>query len=269
MEQYGDFHTHSCFSFDGNDSVDAMCNAALQAGLSAIAITDHYDTDGIQDGYYPSYDAVGARAAVCAAKKKYQGKLDVIYGLELGQPYVYPNAARKLLDTCAFDYVIGSLHNLIGVPDFYYFNAETIPTKQIYDLFIRAIDETERYLLTFPEIDTIAHITYPLRYFRRAGREMDLSPAEERLRRFFRAVAESGKALEVNTSGLRQGIGMTLPEDLLITWYVQEGGKRVAIGSDAHTAVDVGKDVAETYAHLRKLGVSEIMCWKQGKKAFV
>ena len=53
-------------------------------------------------------------------------------------------------------------------------------------------------------------------------------------------MVERDVALEVNSSGFRHGIGMTLPEAPLVSMYLQEGGKCVTVGSDAHFAADVG-----------------------------
>lgn len=264
-----DLHTHSFYSFDGHDSVDDLCRAAIAAGLHAIAITDHCDIDGIHDGYYTPYDAGSARAAIAAAKEKYGAQLQILWGVELGQPYVYPEESRKLLRENPFDFVIGSLHNLVGVPDFYYIDAAKIPERQAFDLFVRALDETERLLLSFDGIDTVAHLTYPLRYFRRAGRSLDLSEAEGALRRVFRRMVERDVALEVNSSGFRHGIGMTLPEAPLVSMYLQEGGKCVTVGSDAHFAADVGNGIAQAIAQLRALGVPELLTFRCGKKCRV
>lgn len=261
-----DLHTHSLHSFDGHDSVDALCRAAIAAGLRVIAITDHCDIDGIHDGYYAPYPAEDARMAVDAAREKYGDRLEIIWGVELGQPYVYPEDSRKLLRENPFDFVIGSLHNLVGVPDFYYMDAAKIPARQVLDLFIRALDETERLLLAFDGIDTVAHLTYPLRYFRRAGRTVSLDEAEPALRRVFRCMAEREIALEVNASGFRHGIGMTLPEAPLISMYLQEGGRCVTVGSDAHYAADVGSGIAQTMTMLRELGVPELLTFREGKK---
>ena len=38
-----DFHMHSLNSLDGKQSVDDACRAAIEKGLTGIAITDHAD----------------------------------------------------------------------------------------------------------------------------------------------------------------------------------------------------------------------------------
>ena len=47
---FSDFHIHTDFSFDSKEKIDNVCLSAVNAGLSAIAITNHYDHDGIEDG---------------------------------------------------------------------------------------------------------------------------------------------------------------------------------------------------------------------------
>ncbi len=50
------------------------------------------------------------------------------------------------------------------------------------------------------------------------------------------ALVETGTALEVNTSGLRQSVADTYPGSAAIARFRELGGKRVTIGSDAHRA---------------------------------
>lgn len=48
MERLCDLHTHSIFS-DGSDTPQTILTAALEAGLSAVALTDHNTADGLPD----------------------------------------------------------------------------------------------------------------------------------------------------------------------------------------------------------------------------
>ena len=56
------------------------------------------------------------------------------------------------------------------------------------------------------------------------------------------AMVETGKGLEVNTSGYRQGLGKTIPVLWIIRDYYQLGGRVVTLGSDAHQASDLAAD---------------------------
>ena len=55
---------------------------------------------------------------------------------------------------------------------------------------------------------------------------------------------ENDVALELNTSGLRKG-GRLMPTPELVKLYIDCGGKHFTLGSDAHTARDVGKNLAD------------------------
>jgi histidinol-phosphatase (PHP family) len=59
---------------------------------------------------------------------------------------------------------------------------------------------------------------------------------------------------EINTSGLRQGLGRTMPDTAALQRYHALGGRYVSIGSDAHQARHIGADFAAVAASLIGLG---------------
>ena len=70
------------------------------------------------------------------------------------------------------------------------------------------------------------------------------------LKEILKQVADSGKALEVNTWR-----GRTIEEWApLLRQFRALGGEYVTVGSDAHRTFDVGKGVAEAYALLKTCG---------------
>ena len=253
--KYYDLHTHSRYSFDGDKTpageIDAMAKAAISAGLRGLAVTDHCDIDGVLDGYYPKYDKEEIRRDVLAAKEKYAGKLGILYGIELGQPHAKPEEARRLLDECRFEYVLGSLHNLRGVPDFSFFHYGKMEPEVIDHFMSRAVDELCE-IARFPGITTMAHITYPARYMRQDGVKYDFLKFEKKWRELFHIMIENGLNLVKTTRGLRKpNDGKTMPESDLIALYKDQGGKRFTLGSDAHTSGDIGKGLAEGFEKIK------------------
>lgn len=115
-----DTHTHTRFSFDGapDSTPDALCRRALEIGLTDLCITDHCDVNGEAEGIYTHYDADAAWDAMTEVQEKYRGRLYISRGLELGNATQYPEIARSVLTRHPYEFVIGSLHNLCGVPDF-------------------------------------------------------------------------------------------------------------------------------------------------------
>lgn len=253
-----DSHTHSIYSFDGQNTPTEMCAAAMENGVSALAVTDHVDIDCILDGLYPPYDADGARRVVETAAEAYAGRVEIIRGVELGQPSLRPSEARAFLDENRFDFVIGSCHNLAGVPDFYFMRFEGMPDAQMHSLFRRSLAQLTE-TASFDGIHTIAHALYPLRYMARSGRTLDLDLFENDFCALFDAMLASGAALELNMKAIRTGEEPWAWEDHLLKLWYDCGGRRVTCGTDAHKASDIGIMIAEGYAHLRAAGFDKIL----------
>lgn len=268
---FADMHTHSCYSFDGKQTVDELCESAIAHGISVVAITDHLDVDGDFEGYYTKYRAPEARADVARAKEKYRGKLSVVYGLELGQPYTHPGEIGDFMKEYHFDFIIGSLHNLVRVPDFSMIKFDNMEYELIDHLWKRMLDELENLLLDSTKhpcrFNTLGHITYPVRYIKRAGRDFDLRPYYDDLARIFGKLISGGICLECNTSGIRQGAGMTFPDEDILRLYRECGGKLITVGSDAHFSNDIGADIPQTYDMLKKIGFGAVSYFdEEGRK---
>ena len=262
-----DYHTHTHFSFDGDPSSthDAMCRRALELGLTDIAFTDHCDVNGEVEELYTIYDADKAFASMMEVKEKYKGRLNVICGIELGNPTQYPDYAAKALAAHPYEFVIGSLHNLRDVPDFWFLNYEPMPDALIARLFDRTLDETIE-IAKYPGISTLAHITYMHRYVSLTGRKLSFKPYYEKLEHLYRTIIERDVALEINVSTLWKGLGFSMPTMELLKLYVDCGGKLITIGTDAHAPVNLGKSLRQGYAILETVGIHEVMTVRDGRR---
>jgi len=258
-----DSHTHSLYSFDGHPTPCEMCEAAVKTGVSAFAVTDHYDVDYILAGLYPDYDVQGARHAIEKAAEAYAGRVEIIRGIELGQPDLCPAEAAAFLRENAFDFVIGSCHNLPGVPDFYFIRFDDMPENQIKYLFRQSLLQLQK-TARFPGVHTIAHPIYPLRYILRGGRTLDLCEFESDFRTLFGIMRETGTALELNMKALRTGGEPFEAEEYVFRLWYDTGGRRVTCGSDAHRAEEIGVMIPEAYARLSAIGFTEVLIPAQG-----
>ena len=72
---------------------------------------------------------------------------------------------------------------------------------------------------------------------------VDMSRHAEKLDQVLAALVQAEKALEVNTSGLRQKLGETMPNLPILKRYHALGGRLVTLGSDAHCTEDLGKGI--------------------------
>ena len=265
---YCDSHTHTKYSFDSSADIAVNCEAAIAAGLSELVITDHYECNFGIDGVFEKYDADAAYEEIASVAERYSGRLRVTYGIELGQPTQDPEKADDLLGRYPFEFVIGSLHNLRGVPDFYFINYTNMPESMFARLWERYLDEVSE-LVDYGRFNTLAHLTYPLRYLAVCGKTFDISYTFSKIDGIFRKIIDKGIALEVNTSGLRKQIGETAPGLPLVKRYLDLGGRYITVGSDAHMTEDIGAGVKETYAELIRLGVENITVFRKGKPELI
>ncbi|WP_198682639.1 hypothetical protein [Kribbella sp. VKM Ac-2569] len=105
--------------------------------------------------------------------------------------------------------------------------------------------ETLRMIEQYDGFDVLAHVDYPLRYWP-AAVPFDEGAFEEEFRAVLRALAHSGKALEINT---KVPLGPRI-----LRWWHGEGGEAVTFGSDAHEAAVLGRGFPEAVAMAEACG---------------
>ena len=190
-------------------------------------------------------------------------QLEIRRGVELGQALLRPEAAERVLSEPGIDFVLGSLHNTTSGLDYYWmkFTDRALCLKQL--------EEYLDYLLRLCAtdwMDALAHLTYPLRYMHfRDGVDVDLHPFDDLVREILKRLAERGKALELNTSGYRQGMGEPLPSAYILRMYRELGGELITIGTDAHDPEDMADGLERGAALLEACGFRYVTLYKNRK----
>ncbi len=261
-----DIHSHSRISPDCDVPLLNMVHAAIAAGVEEFCVTDHCDLLGLDGNPVTSFDWPAARAQYRAVKAELGDKLIFRLGLELGSAPINPAAARDILAQGGeeLDYVLGSLHNWIGMEgnlDFYYSDYRGSPglARQAVE---NALDHTWALVTRYPDCyDSLAHIVYPLRYIRRDGVELSMADFEDRVRAIFTEVAKSGRAIEVNTC---RGTDLE-PWPPLLCWFRECGGELVTVGADAHRPEDVAKGIPQALEMVKAAGFDCVTTFEQRK----
>ena len=274
-----DDHTHSEWSWDAvQGSMEGSCARAVELGLPSIAFTEHVDlarwhippelqvamrrgelgpvaeriaahvaSDDCYDA--PPLDVEGYLASVERCRTLFPG-LRSVTGVELGEPHVFADQFRALLASGAFERVLGSLHclevdgklwevNRLHVE----LNGATITPDQVVRRYLgnalRMVESSDLFAV-------LAHIDYPVRRVPTWDGQFDPGVFEEEFRAVLRALASSGRALEVNTR---------LPLDArIVGWWHDVGGDAVSFGSDAHLPPAVATGFAEAAAMVEAHG---------------
>ncbi len=244
-----DCHTHSNHSRDGVDPLMMMCERAASLGLYTLAITDHCECDTYyQDGYDQSIRQ--SFQETHKAKAVFRGRLKILAGVELGQPLHQLEAAEDALSGCEFDFILASAHILPGKEDFYYMDYSCTDIDSLLKEYFDHVYE----MVEWGKFDSLAHLTYPLRYMTARGIQVDLNRFRDQIDGILNRLIADHKALEINTSGLRQEIGCTMPDYPIVRRFKELGGKYVTIGSDSHRWADVGAGIEEGMDLARKAG---------------
>lgn len=265
---YCDYHIHTKYSFDGapEATVEGICESAIQKGISHIAFTDHFEANAGAQGLYSPYDVKSAYGDIMQAKEKYRGKLDITYGLEIGQANQYPDVANAILRDYPVEFVLASLHNLRGKEDFYFMDFKSMGIGAAYSLYGEYLREIHEIISSLDKITSIGHITYPHRYMAQAGMDFDFSRFYGELSDIFKIMEKKDIALEINTSTYAKGLGFCMPDCDILSLYRDCGGRLITVGSDAHSPKNLCAGYEYGVECAKKSGFDSVLIMHNGQK---
>jgi len=242
-----DNHVHTQWSWDApaEASMARACEQALTAGVPAVAFTDHLDFTIATDGdriaaehidprpYARMYllDVPGYLATVQECRQRYPD-LRILTGAEIGEAHMWAASARAVVAKAGFDRILGSLHS---IP----FDGRLTAADELFrrmpagEVMRRYLAELLRLVEGSDIFQVLAHLDFPRRMWPRAAAPYDERAFEPEIRAVLRALAASGRVLEVNTKS-------PLASAELLGWWREAGGTAVSFGSDAHQYWRVG-----------------------------
>ncbi len=264
-----DNHTHTEHSWDAeNGSMEASCVRAIEIGLPSIAFTEHVDLTPwavpgdpeasfgrfarhVHDGvmHVPEIDVDAYFDEIERCRSLFPD-LRIFSGLEIGEPHWFPEKTAELLASGPFERVLGSLHSLqIGdaprlLDEWFY--TDRVRGEEEMNAVRAYLAESIELVESSADFEVFAHIDYLTRQINRAGRAHDPRQFEEEYRATLRALASSGRVLELNT---RLGL-----DPMIVRWWHEAGGAAVSFGSDAHEGALVGSGFAEAAAMAEAAG---------------
>lgn len=258
-----DYHIHSKFSFDSQAKLGAIVEKAISAGLSEIAITDHFDPFEKEEDT-PVYDVEAYFKEIREVQEKYEGKIKICAGVEAGQAQLYSERVKNLIESYPFDFVIGSVHNLSGDRDLA-FQSYTLSNVSTWlsEYFLEAAEAAKTGLY-----DVFGHLNYICRYIGKQKIPVNLHDYEDLAVLVLRQIVAQGKGIEINVSTLRDKGDTPLPPIELIKKYKSMGGEILTIGSDSHTAANVGTSIKKGFEIAERAGFKYITTFSERKPSF-
>lgn len=251
-----DYHIHSRFSPDSEADLGDICRAAVNAGLDEICFTDHMDFT-YPHAYENLYihDLDNYLTTIEHYRKEFQGQLTIRSGVEIGMEIHRLKAYDDMLKQFPFDFVIGSIHEIAGVPvsrpAFFQGKSKAAVYEEYYSNMLECIRE-------FDNFDVVGHLDYCKRYMPYPYECGDHTRQMDLINTILEELVKRGKGIEVNTSGYRHESAMCLPHFDILRHYHQLGGTRITTGSDSHVSKYIGFKVPETTDVLKQLGYQTI-----------
>lgn len=246
-----DSHLHSDNSPDAYHSVMYLAERAQSIGLMGIAITDHADC-GAQREPDCITRMIQSIVDVAKAAAAFRHRMSFSIGMEVGVNGD-PEFADQLVSSYPFDYVLGSVHALKSGVDLYRVPYGSNTPEQNHAILTAYFDQMLE-VVRWGGFDSLAHMTYPLRSAIYNKVVIDLEPYRERIDAILRGLVQQGKALEINTSGLRSPLKETMPSPWILRRFRELGGEYVTIGSDAHRVEHVGAGLQDAMELIQQTG---------------
>jgi histidinol-phosphatase (PHP family) len=251
-----DAHLHTDLSPDSLVPLELYAAQAAERGIPEIAITDHLDFMPGAPAY--EYSDYGKREMIVReAAERWAGRVTIRFGVELTYESRYEDQIREHLAAHSYDYTIGSVHAQSDGPYDWDCIAAFVDGKTIAEATAFYFEEVMAAIRS-GLFDTLGHLDMCKRWLRPWFPPEAFAAAPELYEPLLAALVESDMVLEVNSSGLRQGVGETYPAAWAVARYGELGGRRVTVGSDAHLPQSFAFGLEEAYEIVARAGFSKL-----------
>ena len=234
---WADLHLHSRHSFDSDAKLEDICKEAIAAGLQEICLTEHIEPHHPESACDVPPVYAEWLAEIGRMRDAYP-QLEIRVGLEIGDNAPYRAEIYETLDALPLDFRLLSLHLVDGVDPF---EARYYEGRSQEEAYRRYVEYKLESVLNFADYDAVAHVGYCGKFapYPPEIRALRLHHAPDELDALLRHIAQHGRALEINTSGLKK-TDAPIPGPDILKRFAELGGEFVTLGSDAHVAGAAG-----------------------------
>lgn len=261
-----DYHNHTIFSADSDATAESMIEKAIELGLSCLCMTDHMDLDFP----YPELDFTFSLPEYfkkhADLRERYADKITLLTGIELGLQPGIASQMSEILNNWNFDFVIGSSH-LVDRMDPYF--PEYWANKTEFQGTVRYFETILENIASFDSIDVYGHIDYIVRYGPTKAENYSYQQYKEILDEILKTLISKNIGLELNTAGLKYGLGFAHPHTDILKRYKELGGEIITIGSDAHKPEHLAYDFHKVPGILKECGFKYYTLFKNRKPKFI
>ncbi len=260
-----DCHNHTSFSADCDASAESMIEKAIEIGLPYLCMTDHMDPDMNFPGMDFTFDLPSYFKKHEELREKYGHQIHLLTGIELGlQPHI-ADILKDVLSAGHYDFVIGSGHVTDRtdpyLPEYWVGKTEYEGVYHYYEQLLECID-------AFDDFDTLGHLDYIVRYSPTKTEHYSYRIYKEVIDEILKKIISKNIGLELNTAGLKYGLGFAHPHQDVLKRYKELGGEIITIGSDAHKPEHLAYDFKKVPEILKACGFEYYTLFKNRKPEF-
>jgi histidinol-phosphatase (PHP family) len=263
-----DAHLHTNLSPDSAVHLDSYASQAAERGIAEICITDHVDFEPGTPAYEFVPFEVRERTVRDAAERWGPEGVAIRFGVEITYDSRHEFAIREHLRSHAYDFVIGSVHVYEDSPYHASRVAAWVQCKSLPQIVAPYFDEVLAAIRS-GLFDTIGHLDFVKRYVSPHVTPAEFAAAPELYEPLLLALVDTGTALEVNTSGLRQAPRETYPSEAVVRQFGVLGGTALSAGSDAHDDRAFASGLEAGYRVALAAGVRELAFRRGGERVAV
>lgn len=245
-------HTHTVYSGHGEGSVDELVRAAAEAGVTTLAVTEHYP---LTEAWDPDHTVSMSREQersylddIAAARCLHPG-IDIVCGCEVDW---LGDGEDRLFDESSWEsyrWILGSVHYIDG---WAFDDPDLVDTWRMHgsvdDIWLRYFELWCDAASSSMPFDAMSHPDLVKKFGFRCS--FDPAPLYERAAE---AAAAAGRMVEVNTSGAFCPCAEMYPALDLLKAFCR-AGVECSVGSDAHTPLNVVRGIEDAYRLMREAG---------------
>ena len=273
-----DYHVHTGFSDDSTYPLERVARDALRLNLDEVCFTEHVDY-----GVKPEWDhPEGARfedghpvtncpyeaylEELGRVRDQLGDRICLRAGLELGVQTTTLDQNRALARRLAdrLDFVICSIHQ---VGNLEYWNGDFQRGRSQREIHDAYYGELLGVVESFRDYSVLGHLDLIRRYD--PFGDYPFERVRDIVAEILRRVVADGKGIEVNTSGIRYGLGDFQPRREILELYRDLGGTVVTVGSDSHAPEHLGSYLRLAYRKLAELGFEGVCTYEKGEPRLV
>jgi histidinol-phosphatase (PHP family) len=267
-----DYHTHHARCGHAIGSLEEYVQQGIRLGLDQLGLSDHMPLLHVKPAdYYPEMampmEELPRYVEECLElKERFKGQIDIRVGLEGDYIEGWEREIEDIITAYPWDYVIGSVHFLgeWDVTDFrqvHHWEGKNV--LEVYRTYYDAVSKAAATGL----YDIMGHLDV-IKRFGYHPKPEEMEELRELERSALSAVARSGRAMELNASGLSKPCAEMFPSRRMLEEAFTLGIP-LTVGSDAHDPAKLSELLEKARALLYEVGYRELAVFQHRERSLV